>query len=76
MTIFKRYLDELKTHLSSLSKEHRIYMFLVKLKLNLKVKILGIDSLLNTCDELLAMIIMQEQTLNRTREADASSFSD
>jgi len=51
-------------------------MFLIKLKSNLKVKILGIDSLLSIRDELLAMIIMQEQTLNRTREASASNFND
>jgi len=51
-------------------------MFLVKLKSNLKIKILDIDNLLNICDELLAMIIMQEQTLNCTREASASNFND
>ncbi len=33
-------------------------MFLIKLKLNLKVKILDIDNVLNICDELLIMIIM------------------
>jgi hypothetical protein len=51
-------------------------MFLIKLKPNLKVKILDIDSVSNIRDELLAIIIMQEQTLNRIREADASSFKD
>jgi len=51
-------------------------MFLAKLKSNLKVKILDIDNVLDTRDELLAIIIMQEQTLNRTREADLSSFND
>jgi hypothetical protein len=40
------------------------------------VKILDIDSVSNIRDELLAIIIMQEQTLNRIREADASSFRD
>jgi len=75
MTIFKKYLDELKIYLLSLLKKHRIYMFLVKLKSNLKIKILDIDSLLSICDELLAMIIMQEQTLNRTRKASASNFN-
>jgi len=51
-------------------------MFLVKLKLNLKVKILDIDNVLNTRDELLIIVIMQEQTLNRIREAGLSSFGD
>ncbi len=55
---FKRYLNELKTHLLSLLEKHRIYMFLAKLKSNLKVKILGINNVLNIRDELLAIIIM------------------
>jgi len=50
-------------------------MFLVKLKSNLKMKILNIDSVSNTRDKLLTIIIMQEQTLNRTREIDASNFN-
>jgi len=49
-------------------------MFLVKFKSDLKVKILDIDSVLNTRDKFLTIVIMQEQTLNRTRGADASSF--
>jgi len=50
-------------------------MFLIKLKPNLKVKILGINNVLNIRDELLAIIIMQEQTLNRIRKVDSSSFN-
>jgi len=38
------------------------------------VKILDIDSISNTRDKLLTITIMQEQTLNRTRETDANSF--
>jgi len=49
-------------------------MFLIKLKSNLKVKILGINSVLDTRNELLTIIIMQEQTLNRIREASLNSF--
>jgi len=75
MIVFKKYLNELETHLSSLSKKHRIYMFLIKLKSNLKVKILDTSSLSNIRDELLTMIIMQEQTLNRTHRVDASNFN-
>jgi hypothetical protein len=58
----------------SLLKKHRIYIFLIKLKSNLKVKILDINNVLNTRDELLAIVIMQEQTLNRIRKIDLSSF--
>jgi len=72
---FKKYLDELKTYLSSLLEKHRIYIFLIKLKLNLKVKILDINIVLNIRNELLTIIIMQEQTLNRIREASLSSFN-
>ncbi len=55
---FKKYLDELKIYLLSLLEKHRIYIFLIKLKSNLKVKILDINNVLNTRDELLAIIIM------------------
>ena len=67
-------MNELKTHLLSLLKKHRIYIFLIKFKSNLKVKILDIDNVLNIRDELLTIIIMQEQTLNRIREVNLSSF--
>jgi len=60
----------------SLLKKHKIYIFLIKLKSNLKVKILSINSVSNIRDELLAIIIMQKQTLNRIREASLSSFDD
>ncbi len=55
---FKKYLNELETHLSSLLEKHRIYIFLIKLKSNLKVKILDIDNVSNIRDELLTIIIM------------------
>ena len=67
-------MNELKTHLLSLLKKHRIYIFLIKFKSNLKEKILDIDNVLNIRDELLTIIIMQEQTLNRIREVNLSSF--
>jgi len=58
----------------SLLEKHRIYIFLIKLKLNLKVKILNIDNVLDIRNKLLAIIIMQKQTLNRIRKVDLSSF--
>ncbi len=67
-------MNELETYLLSLLKKHKIYIFLIKLKSNLKVKILDIDNVSNICDELLAIIIMQKQTLNRIREVDLRSF--
>jgi len=60
----------------SLLEKHRVYIFLIKLKSNLKVKILNIDNVLNIRDELLVIIIMQKQTLNRIRKANLSSFND
>jgi len=49
-------------------------MFLIKLKSNLKVKILSIDNVLDIRDKLLAIIIMQKQTLNRIRKVDLNNF--
>ncbi len=56
--MFKKYLNKLKIYLSLLLEKHRIYMFLIKFKSNLKVKILDIDSVLNTRDKLLIIIII------------------
>jgi len=67
-------LNKLEIYLLSLLKKHRTYIFLVKLKLDLKVKILDIDSVLNIRDKFLTITIMQEQTLNCTRKANASNF--
>jgi len=69
-------LNKLEIYLLSLLKKHRIYIFLIKFKSNLKVKILNIDKILNIRDKLLAIIIMQKQTLNRIREASLNSFDD
>jgi len=55
----------------SLLKKHRIYIFLIKLKSNLKVKILDIDNVSNTRNKLLIIIIMQKQMLNYIREINA-----
>jgi len=75
ITTFKKYLNKLKIHLLSLLEKHKIYIFLIKLKLNLKVKILSIDNVLDICDKLLTIIIIQKQTLNRIRKVDSSSFN-
>jgi len=50
-------------------------MFLIKFKLNLKVKILDIDNVSNICNKLLAIIIMQKQTLNCICEVNVSNFN-
>jgi len=68
-------LNKLEIYLLLLSKKHRTYIFLVKLKLNLKVKILSIDNVLDIRNKLLTIIIMQEQTLNRTCETNISNFN-
>jgi len=67
-------LNKLEIYLLSLLKKHRIYIFLIKLKSNLKVKILNIDNVLNIRDKLLAIIIMQKQRLNRIRKASLNNF--
>jgi len=68
-------LNKLETYLLLLLKKHRIYIYLTKLKSNLKVKILDIDNVSNICDKLLTITIIQEQTLNRTCKVDASNFN-
>jgi len=67
-------LNKLEIYLLSLLEKYRIYIFLIKFKLDLKVKILDIDNILNIRDKFLIIVIMQEQTLNRICEIDASSF--
>jgi len=67
-------LNKLEIYLLLLLEKYRIYIFLIKLKSNLKIKILDINSVSNICDKFLAIIIMQKQTLNRTRKASANSF--
>ncbi len=67
-------MNKLEIYLLSLLKKHRIYIFLIKLKSNLKVKILNIDNVLNIRDKLLAIIIMQKQRLNRIRKASLNNF--
>ena len=57
-----------------LLEKHKIYIFLVKFKLDLKVKILDINTMLNTRNKLLTITIMQKQTLNCIRKVDANNF--
>jgi len=57
-----------------LLKKYKIYIFLTKLKSNLKVKILNINNILNTCNKLLTIIIMQKQILNCICKASLSNF--
>jgi len=55
-------------------KKYRIYIFLTKFKLNLKIKILKINNILNICNKLLAIIIIQKQILNCICKVDANNF--
>ena len=58
-------MNKLEICLLSLSKEHKIYIFLAKLKSKLKSKILDIDNVSNTQKKLLIITIMQKQNINR-----------
>jgi len=75
MIVFKKYLNKLKIYLLSFLKKHRIYIFIIKFKLNLKVKILDIDNVLDIRDKLLTITIMQKQILNCIRKTNASNFN-
>ena len=50
-----------------MSEELRANFFLVKLRPELKNKILSIDNVPKQREEILAMVIMQENTLDRAR---------
>jgi len=75
MIVFKNHLNKLKIYLLLFLTKYRIYMFLIKFKLNLKVKILDIDNVSNICNKLLAIIIIQKQTLNCICEVNVSNFN-
>ena len=60
----------MKSHLFDFQKMYKIYIFLIKLKSNLKNKILSIDNVSTTREKILTQIIMQKKIMKRSREAD------
>ena len=67
VSTFKAHLEKLEGHLSSFEEKHKTNFFFVKLRLKLKNKILSIDNVFKLREEILIMIIMQENILNRNR---------
>ena len=56
--IFKTHLEKLKDYLSSFEKKHKTNFFFIKLKSELKNKILNIDNILKLRKKILIMIII------------------
>ena len=75
VTVFKTYLEELEGHMPILSETHRANFFLAKLKPDLKNLILRTGNVPEVREEILAIAIMQERTLERTRPAGGSENS-
>ena len=67
VSVFKAYLEELKAHLHPMPEELRANFFLAKLRPELKNKILSTDNVPKQREEILAIAIMQENTLDRAR---------
>ena len=73
VSVFKIYLKEIKKKLSLFDKYHKVMLFLIKLTLVLKNKLFMIKNVLNIREVILFKTIMQEITLNRTRESGGNS---
>ena len=65
--IFKTHLEKFKSYLLSFEKKHKANFFFVKFKLEFKNKILSIDNVFKLKKEILIIIIMQKNILNRNR---------
>ena len=67
ITIFKVYLKDLKSHLFEFEKTHKAFIFFAKLRHELKQKIFDIESVSNTRENILKIVIMQKKNLKRQR---------
>ena len=70
INVFKIYLKKIEKELSFFNEYHKIMLFLIKLTLMLKNKLLIIKNVPNIRKTILFKIIMQKITLSRTREND------
>ena len=75
VNVFKIYLKEIERKLSSFDEYHRVMLFLAKLISVLKNKLLTIKNVLSIKEIILFKTIMQETTLNRTRDDDEHNHS-
>ena len=73
VSVFKIYLKEIEKDLSSFDEYHKVMLFLTKLISVLKNKLLIMKDVFNTKKTILFKTIMQEITLNRTRDGDGNS---
>ena len=72
MLAFKAHLKKLKTQLFEFNQKHKIMIFLIKLKQNLKSKILNIDNVSRSRKRILTLTIMQKKMMKRNqRDEDA-----
>ncbi len=65
VSVFKAYLEELESHLDPMPEKFKADMFLTKIRSELKDKILGTGRVPTTREDILALAIMQEKTLER-----------
>ena len=65
MLMFKTHLKKLKAQLFKFNQEHKIMIFLTKLKQNLKFKILNIDNVSRLRKNILTLTIIQKKTMKR-----------
>ena len=63
MLAFKTHLKKLKIQLFEFNQEHKIMIFLTKLKQNLKSKILNINNVSKSRKNILTLTIMQKKTM-------------
>ena len=63
MFAFKAHLKKLKIQLFEFNQEHKIMIFLTKLKQNLKSKILNINNVSKSRKNILTLTIMQKKTI-------------
>ena len=73
VSVFKVYLKKIKKELSFFDEYHKAMLFLAKLILVLKNKLLIIKNVPNIRKTILFKIIIQKITLSRTRKGDGNS---
>ena len=65
MFAFKTHLKKLKIQLFKFSQKYKVMIFLMKLKQNLKFKILNIDNVSRSRENILILTIMQKKMIKR-----------
>ena len=76
MFAFKTHLKKLKIQLFKFNQEHKIMIFLTKLKQNLKLKILSINNLSKSRKNILILTIMQKKTMKRNQRDESATDVD